>query len=320
MSVEHSDIDVLVSEVGPRDGLQSITAIMPTAAKMRWIDALAAAGLREIEVGSFVPAKVLPQLADTAEIVAHARGKPGLTVAALVPNARGAEAAIAAGAHKITLPVSVSETHSLRNVKRTHQQMLDEARAIVALLRQVPATQRPKFEGGLSTAFGCPLEGPVPEQRVVALAEALLAAGCDEVGLADTSGYANPTQVKRLTQAVWRAVGRQYLSGIHLHNTRGQGLANVVAALDVGLTTVDASLAGLGGCPFAPGASGNIVTEDLVFLLEAMGLRTGIDIEGLVAARSLLAEALPGEPLYGFIAAAGLPKGFQPASPPRGGS
>ena len=299
MSVEHSDIDVLVSEVGPRDGLQSITAIMPTAAKIRWIDALAAAGLREIEVGSFVPAKVLPQLADTAEIVAHARGKPGLTVAALVPNARGAEAAIAAGAHKITLPVSVSETHSLRNVKRTHQQMLDEARAIVALLRQVPAAQRPKFEGGLSTAFGCTLEGPVPEQRVVALAEALLAAGCDEVGLADTSGYANPTQVKRLTQAVWRAVGRQYLSGIHLHNTRGQGLANVVAALDVGLTTVDASLAGLGGCPFAPGASGNIVTEDLVFLLEAMGLRTGIDIEGLVAARSLLAEALPGEPLYG---------------------
>ena len=320
MSAEHTDIDVLVSEVGPRDGLQSITAIMPTAAKKRWIDALAAAGLREIEVGSFVPAKVLPQLADTAEIVAHARGTRGLTVAALVPNARGAEAAIAAGAHKITLPVSVSETHSLRNVKRTHRQMLDEARAIVALLRQVPPAQRPKFEGGLSTAFGCTLEGAVPEERVVALAEALLAAGCDEVGLADTSGYANPTQVKRLTQAVWRAVGHQYLSGIHLHNTRGQGLANVVAALDVGLTTVDASLAGLGGCPFAPGASGNIVTEDLVFLLEAMGLRTGIDIEGLVAARSLLAAALPDEPLYGFIAAAGLPKGFQRASPPRGGS
>jgi len=314
MSVDQPDIDVLVSEVGPRDGLQSVTAIMPTAAKKRWIDALASAGLREIEVGSFVPAKVLPQLADTAEIVAYARSKPGLTVAALVPNARGAEAAIAAGAHKITLPVSVSETHSLRNVKRTHQQMLGEARTIVALLRQVPETQRPKFEGSLSTAFGCTLEGPVPEERVVALAETLIAIGCDEVGLADTSGYANPVQVKCLTQAVWRAVGHQHLSGVHLHNTRGQGLANVIAALDVGLTTVDASLAGLGGCPFAPGASGNIVTEDLVFLLEAMGLRTGIHIDGLVAARALLAEALPGEPLYGFIAAAGVPNGFRPAS------
>ena len=187
----------------------------------------------------------------------------------------------------------MSETHSLRNVKRTHQQMLDEARAIVALLRQVPAAQRPKFEGGLSTAFGCTLEGPVPEQRVVALAEALLAAGCDEVGLADTSGYANPTQVKRLTQAVWRAVGRQYLSGIHLHNTRGQGLANVVAALDVGLTTVDASLAGLGGCPFAPGASGNVATEDVAMLLEQMGFDTGIDLDALVRA-SDLAEELTG--------------------------
>ncbi|EFK94923.1 pyruvate carboxyltransferase, partial [sediment metagenome] len=177
------NIDVLVSEVGPRDGLQSIAPVMPLEAKKAWIAAEAAAGVREIEVGSFVPAKLLPQLADTAEVVAFARTIPGLTVAVLVPNLKGAEAAARAGAHKITIPLSVSETHSLKNVRRTHAQMLDEVRAIVALLRSLPASQRPKFEGGLSTAFGCTLEGRVPADRVVRLAEALMEAGCDEVGL-----------------------------------------------------------------------------------------------------------------------------------------
>ncbi|NCT81982.1 MAG: hydroxymethylglutaryl-CoA lyase [Comamonadaceae bacterium] len=305
---------IFISEVGPRDGLQSIKSIMPTEAKKAWVSAAAAAGVPEIEVGSFVPAHILPQLADTAEIVAHARTIPGLNVAVLVPNFKGAQAAIAAGAHKITIPLSVSETHSLRNVRRSHAQMLDEVRQIAELIRSLPAGQRPHFEGGLSTAFGCTLEGVVPEQRVVELAVALMEAGCDEVGLSDTTGYGNPAQVRSLTKAVWSAVGRDKLTGIHLHNTRGQGLANALAALDVGLTTLDASLAGLGGCPFAPGASGNIVTEDLVFMLEAMGLKTGIDIDALFATRELLAQALPDEPLYGLTPLSGLPKGFEPAT------
>ena len=308
------NVDVLVSEVGPRDGLQSIASLMPLAAKKAWIAAEAAAGVREIEVGSFVPAKLLPQLANTDEVVAFARAIPGLTVAVLVPNLKGAEAAARAGAHKITIPLSVSETHNLKNVRRTHAQMLDEVRAIVVLLRSLPADQRPKFEGGLSTAFGCTLEGRVPADRVVRLAEALMEAGCDEVGLSDTTGYANPAQVKDLGTRVRTAVGSRALCGLHLHNTRGLGLANVLAGLEVGITTFDSSLGGLGGCPFAPGASGNIVTEDLVFMLEAMGLRTGIDLPRLLDARRVLDEALPGEPLYGFTPDAGLPLGFQPAS------
>ena len=303
-------MNILISEVGPRDGLQSIATVMPLEAKKAWIDAEAAAGVTEIEVGSFVPAKLLPQLADTTEVARYARTIPGLTVAALVPNLRGAEAAVEAGVHKITLPLSVSETHSLKNVRRTHAQMLEEARAIAAMIAALPAERRPRFEGGLSTAFGCTLEGHVPPARVIALAEALMQAGCDEVGLADTSGYANPAQVRDLVRQVHAAVGRHALSGLHLHNTRGLGLANVIAGLEVGITTFDSSLGGLGGCPFAPGASGNIVTEDLVFMLEAMGLRTGIDLPKLLRVRAILREALSGEPLYGFTPDAGLPLGF----------
>jgi hydroxymethylglutaryl-CoA lyase len=310
-------IDVEISEVGPRDGLQSITPIMPTAAKKAWITAEAAAGVREIEVGSFVPASILPQLADTAELVAHARSIAGLKVAVLVPNYRGAEAAIAAGAHKITIPLSVSETHSLKNVRRTHAQMYEEVARIAALIRSLPAAQRPHFEGGLSTAFGCTLEGRITHAQVLKAAEALLAAGCDEVGLSDTTGYADPRNVRELTQSLWSACGRDRLTGIHLHNTRGQGLACALAAVEIGLKTVDASLGGIGGCPFAPGASGNIVTEDLVFMLEAMGLKTGINLEQLLAVREIVRAALPDEvELYGFTAAAGLPKGFRAASAP----
>lgn len=305
---------ILISEVGPRDGLQSIRSIMPLAAKKAWITAEYEAGIKEIEVGSFVPAKLLPQLADTGEVVRYARSLPGLTVAALVPNLKGAEAAVAAGAHKITLPLSASETHSLKNLRRTHAQVLEEVRAISALINTLPETDRPKFEGGLSTAFGCTLEGVVAADKVVALAEALMAAGCDEVGLSDTTGYAHPAQVKDLVKRVRAAVGESALSGLHLHNTRGLGLANALAGLEVGITTFDSSLGGLGGCPFAPGASGNIVTEDLVFMLEAMGLDTGIDLPKLLAVRQILREALPSEDLYGFTPEAGLPLGFKPAA------
>ncbi|MEY2885085.1 MAG: hypothetical protein RL490_2809 [Pseudomonadota bacterium] len=306
--------DILISEVGPRDGLQSIDRVMTLAAKCAWIDAEVAAGVTEIEVGSFVPAKLLPQLADTAAVVAHARRHPGLTVAVLVPNAKGAEAAIAAGAHKLTLPLSASETHSLKNLRRTHAQVLAEVRAVAALVQAQPAGARPHFEGSVSTAFGCTLEGVVTEAKVVELAEALMAAGVDEVGLSDTTGYANPAQVRSLVRAVHAAIGTDRLTGLHLHNTRGLGLANVMAGLDVGITTFDASLGGLGGCPFAPGASGNIVTEDLVFMLEAMGLTTGIDLAKLLQVRHILADALPGEPLYGFTPDAGLPLGFVQAA------
>ena len=308
-------IDIEISEVGPRDGLQSIAPIMSTADKKAWISALAAAGIPEIEVGSFVPAKVLPQLADTAELVSHAKGIAGLAVAVLVPNLRGAQDALAVGPDKMTIPLSVSETHSLKNLKRTHEQVLEEVRGIRAAIDLLPAQSRPKLEGSLSTAFGCTLEGRVPEAKVLEMAEKLLAAGCDEVGLSDTTGFANPVQVRDYTRHIWELLGRDKLTGIHLHNTRGQGLANVMAALEVGLTTIDASMGGIGGCPFAPGASGNIVTEDLVFLLESQGLRTGINFEALWHARTVLARGLPGVELYGFTPDAGLPKDFITATP-----
>ena len=304
------DIDVLVSEVGPRDGLQSIKSNMPTAAKKAWIAAEAAAGVREIEVCSFVPAKILPQMADAAEIVAYARTIPGLTVLALVPNFRGAQDAIAAGAHKIALPLSASETHSKANLRKTHAEVLEDVRRIADLIRSMPADRRPGFEGNVATAFGCTLEGVVPESTVAALAAALLRAGCDDIGLSDTTGYANPAQVRRLIRLVRKEVGDDKLSSVHLHNTRGLGLANALAALEEGITTLDSSLGGLGGCPYAPGASGNIVTEDLVFMLDAMGLRTGIDIGKLLQVRSILSEALPADDLYGFTPDAGLPKGY----------
>lgn len=307
MSSTPLEPEVLISEVGPRDGLQSVATTMPTAAKQRWVAALHAAGLREIELGSFVPARLLPQLADTGELIAFARGLPGLATLALVPNRRGAEAAIAAGAHKISLPLSVSEAHSLANVRKTPQAMLEELRSVLALRRE----QAPDMglEVGLSTAFGCTLQGAVDEDAVIRLALACAEAGADDVGLSDTAGMANPAQVRRLFTRLRRELGKR-AGAAHLHNTRGLGLANCLAAYEAGVRTFDASLAGLGGCPYAPGASGNVVTEDLVFMFEAMGVRTGINIERLLAARAPLREGLPQEALYGMLAEAGLPKGF----------
>jgi hydroxymethylglutaryl-CoA lyase len=301
---------ILVSEVGPRDGLQSIKSIMPLAAKMAWIDALHEAGVREIEVGSFVLPKLLPQMADTAAVVQHALTRMGLTVAVLVPNLRGAELAVEAGVHKMTIPFSASETHSLHNVRRSHAQMLDECRNIVELIKSQPEGRRPVLEAGMSTAFGCTYEGDVPASKVVQLAEALMHIGVDEVGLSDSVGYANPAQVKSLVNQVRAVTGAQGFAGLHLHNTRGLGLANVVAGLEAGVETFDSSMAGLGGCPFAPGATGNIVTEDLVFMLEEMGLHTGINLRKLLAVRQILVAALPGEELYGYTPAAGLPLGY----------
>jgi hydroxymethylglutaryl-CoA lyase len=300
--------DVLISEVGPRDGLQSVEATMPTEHKKRWISALHEAGLREIEVASFVPAKLLPQMADADDIVRHALTLPGLTVMALVPNLRGAEAALAAGVHKLTIPVSASEAHSLANVRKTREAMIDTVRGIVALRDCIAPSV--KIEAGISTAFGCTIQGLVAEDDVIRMAAQCAAAGVDDCGLSDTTGYANPAQVRRLFRRLRQEIGDK-AGAAHMHNTRGLGLANCLAAFDEGVRVFDASLGGLGGCPYAPGASGNVVTEDLVFMFEAMGVSTGIDIDRLIAARDPLKAGLPGEPLYGMTPEAGLPKGFE---------
>ena len=300
--------DVLISEVGPRDGLQSVKAVMPTAAKFEWIDALVAAGLREIEVCSFVPARLLPQLADAAEVVRHALTHPGVTVMALVPNLRGAEAALRAGVHKLTIPVSASAAHMMANVRKTREQMIEEIKAIARLRDEIAPGV--KIEAGISTAFGCTIQGEVTDEDVVWMAGEAVGAGVDEAGLSDTTGMANPAQVRRLFNKV-RAVIGERTGAAHMHNTRGLGLANCLAAYDVGVRTFDSSLGGLGGCPYAPGASGNVVTEDLVFMFEAMGVHTGVDLEKLIAAREPLKKGLPGEPVYGMTPEAGVPKGWR---------
>ena len=302
---------VTICEVGPRDGLQIAGSIMPTKAKCAWIAALAEAGIREIEVGSFVSHRLVPQMADTAEIVRFARGLPGVTVVALAPNLRGAQAALEAGAHRISIPVSVSEGHSRSNVNRSTDEVIGEVGRITAWRRETGAAI--EIEAACSTAFGCSIDGIVPEDRVVQVASALAAAGADTVTLADTVGYANPAQVKSLIRAVRAEIGAT-LQGLHLHDTMGLGLANALAGLEEGIRDFDAALAGLGGCPFAPGASGNIVTEDLVFMLESMGFGTGIDLAALIAARDALHAGLPNEALHGQVPKAGIPRVYRPGT------
>ncbi len=296
-----------IREVGPRDGLQNARQQMPTAAKNAWIDAIAAAGDDEIEVGSFVPPKLIPAMADTAEVAAHALGIPGLQVVVLAPNLKGFERALASRAHKVTFPVSASRRHSESNVRMTPEQMVEEVRKCAQLPHPGVAV-----EGAVSTAFGCTMQGEVPEDDVLRIA-ASLAEFCDHVSLADTVGYANPAQIRRLFRRVKAEIGAK-LRTAHLHNTRGLGLANALAAYEEGIRHFDSSMGGLGGCPFAPGASGNVITEDLVFMFESMGVPTGIDLAKLLDARKLMVATLPEEPVYGHMALAGLPKGFRAAA------
>jgi hydroxymethylglutaryl-CoA lyase len=300
-----SKIDIHVVEVGPRDGLQIAKSIMPTHLKKRWIADAAAAGLSEIEVCSFVPAKVVPGMGDADEVTRYARTL-SITTTVLAPNRKGAESAMAAGAQVIGMPISVSASHNMANIRKSHDQSIDEMRAVAAMAAAQPADRRPKIVAALSTSFGCSIEGAVPEANVLKLGERLLAAGASQVAPADTIGIGNPVQVKRLFKAAHAAFGRDKVAGAHFHDTRGQGLANVLAALDADVTSFDSCLAGLGGCPFAPGASGNICTEDLVWMLEEMGLTTGIDLAKLLAIRAVLVEGLPGERLNGHLAEAGL--------------
>ncbi len=301
---------VTVCEVGPRDGLQMARDILPTDVKLRWIRQLAQAGLREIEVGSFVSPKLVPQMADTDAVVRGAVQIEGLTVCALAGNLRGVVAAHEAGAHVVAIPISVSDTHSRANVNKSTDAQIEMVRAAVDWVR---AQARPmRIDVAAATAFGCSMEGQVPLQRVVDVAGALAATGADTLALADTVGYAQPAQVRATVRAVRAEIGAR-LTKLHLHDTMGLGLANALAGLDEGIRAFDSCLGGLGGCPFAPGASGNIVTEDLVFMLESMGLGTGIDLAQLVAARRLLADALPRETLRGAVAVAGLPRTFSAA-------
>lgn len=297
----------LLREVGLRDGLQSIPTVLDTALKKQWILDAFDAGLREIEVGSYVPARLLPQLADTAEVLAYAKTLPGLQVSALVPNLKGAERAIADGAHLLLVPLSASDAHSRANLRKTPDEVVAEVARIRA--SRDAAGSRALIEGGVGTAFGCTLQGDVAQSEVLRLMQALLDAGADRVSLADTVGYADPRAVRDLFGKA-RRIADERLSSAHFHDTRGLGLANVCAALDAGITRFDASLAGIGGCPHAPGASGNVSTEDLAFMLERMGCDTGIDLPALLQLRGKVAGWLEGETLHGTLWRAGLPKTY----------
>ncbi len=302
----HANIDVIVCEVGLRDGLQLVPEFFPTDRKLAWIAAEKSSGIGEIEVTSFVPPKLIPQFADAEEVVRKSLQIPGLTVLALVPNLKGAERGIALGVHKLNFVLSVSRTHNLKNVRREREESVADFRRIVELRNAQPEGQRPRLIGGLSTALGCSYEGRIPVDDVRRYAAQLAEAGADEILVADTVGYGDPAQVRAVFRAVMAEVGRLPV-GAHFHDTRGTGLANVAAALDCGVRRFDASLAGLGGCPFAPGATGNIVMEDLCFMLDSMGLRTGVNLEKLVSVREILERNLAGHELHGALARAGLP-------------
>jgi hydroxymethylglutaryl-CoA lyase len=306
--------DVWICEVGPRDGLQLVRQVMPTADKLRWLAALAECGFPEVDAASFVPPQAFPQFADAAEVVAAARtSQAGWRVGALAPNRRGAERAIAAGAQMLFCIVSASASHSMANTRRTREQQAGIVGEVVELAAAA-GRSRPLVSGGIPTAFGCSIEGRVAEAEVSRVAAMLAERGVDEIGLADTVGYADPALVKTLVRAARDAVGPEMPIRLHFHNTMGLGLANVLAGLEAGVTVFDAASGGLGGCPFAPGASGNIATEDLIFMLEQMGLRTGIDLAKLIASTDILAAALPDETIRSHVRQAGVPKVYGAAA------
>jgi hydroxymethylglutaryl-CoA lyase len=299
---------VTIREMGLRDGLQSVATIVPTAAKLQWVRDAYDAGEREIEVGSFVPPKLLPQLADTAEVLAFAQTLPGLRATVLVPNLKGAMRAMEADAEMMLLPLSASHAHSLANLRKAPDDVVAEIANIRA--ERDASGKRTRIEVGISTAFGCTLQGRVEPAEVVRLVQAVLDEGVDAVSLADTVGYADPAMVSSLFERVLRVAGDKLVAA-HFHDTRGLGLANCYAALQLGMTRFDACTAGIGGCPHAPGASGNVATEDLAYMLHSMGIETGLDFDKLLALRAKVAQWLEGEPTHGTIWKTGLPRTMQ---------
>ncbi|MBA2675058.1 hydroxymethylglutaryl-CoA lyase [Ramlibacter sp.] len=299
----------VIREVGPRDGLQILQRVVPTATKLAWIRGAYDAGQREIEVGSFVPARLMPQLADTAEVLAFAKTLPGLTASVLVPNLKGAERAIAEEADLLLVPLSASHAHSLANLRKTPDEVVAELGRIRAA--RDAAGSRTRIEVGMSTALGCTIQGEVKSSEVVRLVQAALDAGVESISVADTVGYADPAMVARLFEQVLKVAGDRFHTA-HFHDTRGLGLANCMAALQMGIRKLDACLGGLGGCPHAPGASGNVATEDLAYMLASMGVETGLDFDKLIALRGQLAGWLEGETLHGSLWRAGLPRTMRP--------
>ena len=295
---------VTLREVGLRDGLQLVKTFPSTSAKQRWIRDEYGAGVRHFEVGSFLPAKTFPQFADVREIVQTVAALPGAHGIALALNERGVNEALASGVGEIASVVSATEEHSQANANRSREAAIANVKRLCDL--RDASSHKPVVHAAISMALGCSISGAVDPKEVLRLVEKCLEAGVDAVGIADTVGYAGPKQVSDLTKAAVGLAGKTPIC-VHLHDTRGMGIANASAALDEGARILDGSLGGLGGCPFAPGATGNVVFEDLVFLCESKGFVTDIDIDRLIAVRAILRESMPNEPLYGGLARAGLP-------------
>jgi hydroxymethylglutaryl-CoA lyase len=300
----YPDGQVSLREVGLRDGLQMVKTFPSTLAKQRWIRDEYGAGVRHFEVGSFLPAKTFPQFADVRDMVKTVASLPGAHGVALTLNERGVNEALASGVAEVATVVSATEEHSQANAHRSRAEAIANVKRLCEL--RDASAHKPLVNAGISMALGCSMTGAVDPKEVMRLVEKCLEAGVDFVAVADTVGYAGPKQVAELTKAIVKLSGAKPVC-VHLHDTRGMGIANASAALDAGARILDGSLGGLGGCPFAPGATGNVVFEDLVFLCESKGFATGIDIDKLVAVRSILRSEMPGEALYGGLARAGLP-------------
>jgi hydroxymethylglutaryl-CoA lyase len=300
----YPDDQVSLREVGLRDGLQMVKTFPSTAAKQRWIRDEYGAGVRNFEVGSFLPAKTFPQFADVRDMVETVASLPGAHGVALTLNERGVNEALASDVAEVATVVSATEEHSQANAHRSRESAVANVKRLCEL--RDASAHKPLVNAAISMALGCSITGRVDPKEVIKLVEKCLEAGVDFVAVADTVGYAGPKQVFELTAAIVKMSGAKPVC-VHLHDTRGMGIANASAALDAGARILDGSLGGLGGCPFAPGATGNVVFEDLVFLCESKGFATGIDIDKLVAVRSILRSEMPGEALYGGLARAGLP-------------
>ncbi len=290
---------VEICEVGPRDGLQNEPAKVATEDKIRLIEALAAAGIRRMEATSFVAPQWIPNLADAGEVLAGIRRHPGVTFAALVPNMKGLERALAAKVDEAVIFLSASETHSRRNINKSIAQALETYAQVAVRAKQAGL----QLKGAISTCFGCPYEGDVDPDAVERIAAALAEMGVDEIGISDTTGMANPRQVFALVSRVAERIPVEKVS-LHFHDTRGTALANVLAGLQAGVTIFDASVGGLGGCPYAKGATGNVATEDLVHMLHEMGIETGVSLEKLIECVGL-AQGLVGRALEAHVSRAG---------------